>query len=75
MKVIVSTRGKVHKKLYHGLDAHGYAGLGASLALSCPLASFDPAGHPLREKWPMGNVGTLLAAMGEVWQHCNPKLS
>jgi hypothetical protein len=75
MKVIASTHGKAHKHFYQGLDAHGYAGLDAPLALSFPLASFDPAGHPLREKWPMGNVGTLLAAMGEVWQHCNPKLS
>ena len=36
------------------------------------LASFYRAGHPLREKWSMGKVGTLLAAMGEVWQHCAP---
>jgi hypothetical protein len=61
--------------LYCGLDAHGFADLAASLALSWPLASFHPAGHPLREKWPMGKVGTLLAAMGEVWQHYNPQLS
>jgi hypothetical protein len=40
-------------ELYRGLDAHGFTDLDESLALSCSLASFHPAGNPLRVKWSM----------------------
>jgi hypothetical protein len=83
MGITDSTRGKVHERcreklvgdspeLYRGLDEHWFSDLGASVALSCYLASLHPVGHPLREKRPMGKVSTLLMAMGEVWKHCAP---
>jgi hypothetical protein len=52
------------------LDSHGFADLDASLALNCSLESLRPFGHPLRESWSIGQVGTLFATMDEVWQHC-----
>ena len=75
MKITGLTRGKDRAKSKswwatrrscakcRGFDAHGFSDLGASVSLRCPLASFHPAGNPLREKWPTGNVRTLLAAL------------